>query len=311
MKTFLSLLALICLVAVPSRAEVVDAVAAVVNGEIITLSELEERAGGSLPSPTATGELGTRRRTMLRRAADDAIAEKLVEKEAEAQGVAPSAAEIEASVDDIKRANKIDDATLDQALAQQGMTRQQYRDMLRAQLTRMKLVEAKVRGRVSLTEDDVKARYEKMTGEIRSKREVRARDLFVPPSKNPAADRARIEKARSRVMAGESFEKVAKELGGPLSGVGGDLGWFGEGTMLPALEKVAFALKKGETSEVFEGGGLHVIRVEDERFVGGAKPLSEAREEIRQQLMAERLQKATEEYVAELRKAADVEVRLP
>jgi peptidyl-prolyl cis-trans isomerase SurA len=309
--TLLSILAALAL-APPARAELVDAVAAVVNGEIITLGELEGRAGAQLPPASATGELGRRRATLLRRLADDAIADKLIEKEAEAQGALPTNAELDAAVEEIKRTNGIDDATLEKALAQQGMSRRQYREMLRAQLTRMKVVEFKVKGRVSVTEDDVKARYAKMAGDLKSTREVRASDLYVPPSGDAKADRERLEKARARVAAGEPFAQVAKELGGPLAASGGDLGWFAPGTMLPALEKVAFALKKGELSPVFEaGGGLHVVRVEDERSTGGARPLAEAREEIRQQLTAEKLQKATDEYLGELRKSADVEVRLP
>lgn len=309
MRTLALLLVVIAAVR-PARAELVDAVAVVVNGEVITLSELEDRAGPQLPPPGTDGELGKRRAVLLRRAADDAVADKLVEKEAESQGLAPTAAEIDNAVQDVKRANNIDDATLEKALAQQGLTKRQYRDMLRSQLTRMKVVEFRVKGRVNVTEDDVKARYARMTAAISPKRELHVRDLYVPPGIDGA--REKIEDARARVLKGEAFETVARELGGPLADTGGDLGWFAAGTMLPALETVAFGLKKGELSPVFEaGGGLHVLRVEDERSSGGARPLSEAREEIRQQLLAEKLQKATEDYVAELRKTADVEVRLP
>lgn len=307
-------LLLATLLALPllARAELLDAVAVVVNGDVITLSELEERVGPGLPPADAAGDLRHRRETLLRRAADDAVAEKLVEKEAELQGLSPTAAEIDNAVEDVKRANGIDDPTLEKALGAQGLTKQKYRDMLKAQLTRMKVVEYKVKNRISVSEDDVKARYAKMTGDVKGKAELHARDMYLPPGDDRAATKARLEAARQRVVKGERFATVAKELGGPLASSGGDLGWFSAGMMLPELEKVAFALKKGEVSQVFEGGGgYHVVTVDDTRTAGGAKPLSESREEVRQQLMAERLSKATEDYVSELRKTADVEVRLP
>ncbi len=294
-----------------AHAEIVDGVAAVVNGEIITLSELRERIGPGFPAgPSA--EATRRRGQLLRRAADDAIADKLLEKEAETQGIVPTDTDLDNAIEDVKRSNGIDDATLDQALAQQGMNRKKYREMLRVQLTRMKVVEFKVKPRVTVGEDDIKQRYAKMTADVKSRTEVRARDIYLPSGADPAGARARVEGAKSRILKGESFESVARDVGGPLASSGGDLGWITPGTMLPEIEKAAFALKKGQLSEVFEGGGgFHLVTVEETRTSGGARSLTEAREELRQQILGERLQKATEEYLNELRKTADVELRLP
>ena len=301
----------LCLAAAVARAEIIDAIAAVVNGEIITLSELRERIGPGFPAgPSA--EATKRREQLLRRAADDAIADKLLEKEAETQGILPTEADLDNAIEDVKRSNSIDDATLDQALMQQGMSRKKYRDMLRVQLTRMKVVEFKVKPRVTVAEDDIKLRYAKMTGDVKSRTEAHARDIYLPSGGDAAGTRAKVEAAKARILKGESFEAVARDVGGPLASAGGDLGWITPGTMLPEIEKAAFALKKGQLSEVFEGGGgYHLVTVEETRTSGGAKPLTEAREELRQQILSERLQKATEEYLNELRKTADVELRLP
>jgi peptidyl-prolyl cis-trans isomerase SurA len=309
--TVLRILPLLLLLVAPgARAERIDGVAAVVNGEIITLGELFDRTG---PLPDEAGpEARTRRSLLLRRAADDAVADKLMEKEAEAQGILPTEADLDATVEDVKKSNNIDDTALDQALAQQGMTRAKYRQMLRLQLTRMKIVEFKVKQRVTISEDDVKLRHAKLATESNTRTEVRVRDVFVPSEADPAGAKAKVEAARKRVQAGAPFATVARETGGPLADRDGEIGWVSRGTMLPDFEEVAFGLKPGQMSEVFEvGGGYHLLLVEEQRSVGGVKPLAEAREEIRQQLMAERLQKATEEYLGELRKTADVELRLP
>jgi len=71
-------------------------------------------------------------------------------------------------------------------------------------------------------------------------------------------------------------------------------------------------LATGVVSPVVESAaGFHVLRVDERRLTGGPRPLSEAREELRAQLLNERMSRATEDYVAELRRAADVELRLP
>jgi peptidyl-prolyl cis-trans isomerase SurA len=294
-----------------AAAEVVDGVAVIVNGDIVTLGELEESVGPGLPPAGATGEAARQRLGLLRRSAEDAVARKLLEKEAAAQGALPTATEVEDAIENVKRTNNLDTATLEKALAQQGLTLESYREMLKGQLTRMKLVEVKVKPRVTVSEDDVRTRYARMTEGITAKKEWRVRDLYLPVEGDGAAQQARLESARRELLAGKAFADVAKTVGGPLAGTGGDLGWVTEGTMLPEVEQVAFALKTGEPSSVFEaGGGLHVVVVEGVRTTGGPRPLAESREEIRQQIQAERLEKATDDYLASLRKAADVDVRL-
>lgn len=121
----------------PVRAEIVDGVAFVVNGEVVTLSELEERAGRQLPPRATEADAQQRRRDLLKRVGEELVAEKLVEKQAEALGLTPSEPEIDAAIEEVVKANKIDAATLAAALAQQGLTMDKYREMLSAQLARM------------------------------------------------------------------------------------------------------------------------------------------------------------------------------
>lgn len=295
-----------------ARAEIVDKVALVVNGRIVTLSELEERAGPGLPPRDATGTAAERRLALLKRAADDAVADVLFREVADDQGLVPTQAEIDAAIENIMRENKIDQRTLETALAQQGLTMERYREMLQTQLMRMKVAEVKVKSRVTVSDDDVRRRYEEMAGTMKTSRELHLRDILVPFDEDRAAAKAKAEAARARVLKGEKFETVARETGGPFAEAGGDLGWVKPGDVIPALEDVAQKLEKGKVSEVFEaGGGYHVLYVEDARAAGGARSLAESREELRGQLLSERLGKATEEYVADLRRTADIDVRLP
>lgn len=294
-----------------ARAEVVDRIAAVVNGHIILLSEVEDAAGPSLPPPDARGGDRFKREALLKRATDDLIADELVQEVAKDQGLEPAPSEIDGAIENVKRENRIDSKGLEAALAQQGMTMPEYRKLLAKQLTRMKVAEVKVRPRVNVTDDDVRRRYAEMTRELQATEERHVRDIFVPSSGDPSVAREKVEEARRRVQAGEAFEAVARETGGPLADTGGDLGWVGKDAILPALAGPAFALQKGELSDVIEAaGGYHLLYVEGVRSVGAARSFAEAREDIRGQLFSERMAKATEEWLAELRRTADVDVRL-
>ncbi len=304
-----SLLALLVFAAVPADATIVDGIAAVVNGQVITLSDLAERVGPKLPPADATGDEKTLRHELLQSALDDAIDEKLLDHEAKAEGFVPTEAEIDSAVEDVQNANHIDQATLVKALAQQGLSMARYRQMLKAQLERMKLISEKIKNTVTVSDDEVKARYEKLAAAMPAKKEVHARDIYLPAGKDPAATKKALEAARARIEAGTPFPEVAKGMGGPLAASGGDLGWFSKGMMLPALEKVAFSLEPGEVSQVFQaGGGYHLLKVEGVRSKGGAQPLSEARAQIRQQILQEKLEKATNAYLASLRQNADIQI---
>ena len=96
-------------------------------------------------------------------------------------------------------------------------------------------------------------------------------------AEHPDADGEKLkEKAQGlldRVKKGDSFEKIADEFNQDgTKGRGGDLDWFGKGTMDADFEAAAFALKKGETTNelVKSKFGYHIIRVDDRRTAPAA-----------------------------------------
>ena len=88
------------------------------------------------------------------------------------------------------------------------------------------------------------------------------------------------------------------------------MGFFRRGEMVAAFDKVAFTLKPNEVSDpVRSPFGWHVIQVL-ERRAGKAKPFEQVKDELRDRLWREQMQRQTEQFVAELRKQAVVDVKI-
>lgn len=125
--------------------------------------------------------------------------------------------------------------------------------------------------------------------------QVRARHILVKVAadaddKTKAAARKKAEDLFAKVKAGGDFTALAKKNSDdPGSAAqGGDLGFFGHGTMTPAFDSAAFALEPGGLSDVVETPfGFHVIKVEEKK-AAGTKSIEAAHDEIVQTLREER-----------------------
>jgi peptidyl-prolyl cis-trans isomerase SurA len=314
-----SLLAAAALAATSADRRVLDRVAATVNGEVVTLLEVIERSGDAYARSQQLPAGAVRDRASaeaLRRAFDTIVAEKLLEQAAQQLEIEVTEQQVDAAVADIKQRNGFDDAQLDLALAQQGLDRKQFREQMRREIRTLSLMQYRVRSKIRVTDEDVRAHYQSHPGEFAGAEEVRVRHLFFPlPQGASQAEegraRAEAERAVARIRAGQPFEAVAREVSqGPSAEGGGDLGWIRRGTIEKALEDAVFRLKDGELSPILRvGPGLHVLQASGRRR-GGARAFEEAKDEIRDRLTQEQFATYRDQYVAELRRGAAVQIRI-
>jgi len=302
--------------AAPPR--VLDRVAAMVNEEMIPLSEVYQHAAPEIARLEREGTLSEeRKQAALKRALDDLIADKLLVAEEKAASVEVTEQEVDFAVEDVKKQNNMDAATFERALAAQGTAMAAYREKMRRDLAAMKLIGLKVRSKIKIADEDVKAEYARRSKLEEADFEVHARHIVIQVPKSATKPqeeeaRKRAEELSRRARAGEDFVALAKKHSeGPSKAEGGDVGFFKRGEMVGAFDKVAFTLKPGEISEpVRSPFGWHVIQVV-ERRASATKPFEQVREELRDRLWREQMQHHTEQYVAELRKRALVDVKVP
>ena len=141
-----------------------------------------------------------------------------------------------------------------------------------------------------LSEDAIRARYERDLAGKPGEEEVRARHILV-------ADEAEAKRILEQVQKGANFEELAKEKStDPTAKAGGgDLGFFKQGDMLPEFATAAFALKPGEVSPapVQTRFGWHVIKLE-ERRTAPPPPYEQVRDEVRQAMIQEGVKRVLE-----------------
>jgi peptidyl-prolyl cis-trans isomerase C len=284
-----------------------------VNGEEIkstdlesAVKDLEGRAGGPVPAE--------QRDRVYRGVLDDMIAYKVLQQEAKTRKIAVPDADVEAQVAKI-RSQFQTDAQFQQALAAQKLTVQGIRDEARDGISVDKLVESEIGTKVTVKPEAIADFYQKNPDKFQQGPRVRASHILiaVPENADAAAKTAAKTKAEGLlkdIKGGKDFAALAKENSADPGSAqqGGDLGFFEPGQMVPQFDKVAFALKPGELSDVVETQyGFHIIKVVEKQ---GARvvPLEEVKPQIEQYLGQQNRQQETQAFVTALKARAKIEI---
>jgi len=164
---------------------VVDRVVAVVNAEVITLSEVD-RAIGPFLKEAVRAEDRLERKEQLnrvrRQALDTMIEEKLMDREIKRVGIKVTPREVETVIDDIKKQNKATQEDLERALAKEGMTFEQYKTQIEQRILRTKLVQWSVKVEPKASEKQLREFYEQNAERYRTPETLRpAHILFGIP----------------------------------------------------------------------------------------------------------------------------------
>ena len=314
----LTALVLFAPVPAPATAVLVDGIAAIVNGEIITLLELEKAGRLALeerlgPAPPA-GQEQLRRET-LRAVLDQLILERLQAQRARELGIQVSAQEIDAAIAGVREENSLSEELLDRLLRERGVSREDYRRELQSQIRLSKLVRQEIGARITVAEEEIAAYFDEHRQEWRRPEKLRIRHLLVPLPSDPSpaeVDEARAQAAAlvARAAGGADFAALVRaETPGAAPGVDPLSGELARGELFPALEQAAFALPAGGVSEPVRGpAGFHIVQVA-ERIPGHEPELAEMRASIEQKIIERKTRERFGGWLKQLRADALVEIR--
>ncbi len=304
--------------AVPLSGAVVDRVVAVVNKEIITLSELEKWINPFKEEIVAGDRLQKQEReqALRREVLEKLIEEKLIDQEVKRSGVKVSNKEIEATLDQIKRRNNATQEQFEKALSAEGLTLESYKKQIEKSLQRRKLINSEVKVETKAGEKEFREFYQKNIDRYRINETFRpAHILFIIPKEATQAEvreiRKKCETVLKKIRDGDDFGEMALLYSQDASNKSrGELGYFRRGELLPAFEREALRLQVGQVSGVVRTEfGFHIIKLLDRKGVDPL-PFEEVKAKVQADYQEVELDKAFKEFLSTLRGKSIIEIKL-
>lgn len=312
-----------------TRALVIDRIVAIVNNEIITLSEVEEdlmsaRLGIEGPrvrglegskDPLAPGPLESLD-PFMRERLKIMVDKRLQLQIAKKMGISSGQEEVSGAIEDIKRKNSIkSDIEFNRALEEEHLTLERYTAGIKDQLTLIKLINKEVRSKIVVRDEELREYYDKNRSLFALQPEIRISQILIPMPRNTSEIasedlRRKASGLVKEIRAGGDFFNTAKRYKDVLDGLSAaDLGFFKKGDLVPPLEKAALSLELGEVSDPVETqAGIHIIRL-DEKGSIRYKSFKEVAREIEEGVYQEKYNEALAIWLKEIRDGAHVEVR--
>jgi len=206
---------------------------------------------------------------------------------------------------------KLDETEMEKALEKQNMTEESFREQWRFQLLTQKLMEAKVKGNVAVTDQEVKEYYQQTYGDYEEGvSEIRIAHILILNNGPDALRKA--TKIADEAKTGEDFPKLAKEYSQDTMSAqnGGDLGYFKKGDLVESLE---FAVKDVQINEIVgpveSPGGYHIIKVLDKKDSKTGIPQSYSNE-IRNTIYSQKAEEMLKTYLKNIKETAYIERKL-
>lgn len=301
-----------------AASEVIDRIVAVVNEDIILLSELRERMAPYVQRIRQQEFDLDKERQMLFKVREETlnrlVDEKLTDQEIKRNDIQVDEATIDATIERIKTANYFTDEDLRRVLKQDQMTMEQYREKIREQVLRSRLVNYQVRSKIVITDAEIRAYYdshpELYGGEVSY--HLRNILMLVPEystDTEKAAIHEQMKQVRSQILSGEAFADMARKYSqAPAAADGGDIGEFEDKALSPQIRAALEGLDPGGTTEVLDTDqGFQLFHVEAINRTEG-KPLASVKEEIHQKLFTEVVDKEFLSWLEDLRSGSHIKI---
>jgi peptidyl-prolyl cis-trans isomerase SurA len=295
----------------PPPARSTEGIAAVVNDDIISISDLTARLQLALVSSGLPNTAETRQRLtpqVLRSLVD----ERLQLQEATRANVSVTDKEIDEAFGRVAEQNNLKRDQLEKMLAGQGVPRNTLESQIRSTIAWGKLVQRRLRPTIEIGQEEIDQVIQRIQANA-GKPEYLAAEIFLAVDTPEREDDVRrlADRLFEQIGQGASFPAVARQFSQSAGAVnGGDLGWVQQGQLPEELDSALRQLRPGQaTRPIRSTTGYHIVMLRDERAVGAANSLP-PREQIMNSLGQERLDMLQRRLLRDLRRAAFVDLRV-
>lgn len=294
-----------------------DGYAAIVNDRVITVGDVMEFVNANdlqLRDDFAGAELLRRRQEAFENARDLLIEQALIVEEFKNLGGSiPDRAVDERIKDFIFERFDNDRAKFLAALAEDQITLDEWRERVRERIIVSVLRRQEVHDRIKITPAALRAAYEAkpQAWHVPERVQLRLIVLRVPENDPDTAEQQRqlAVRARGRILAGESFADIAREISqDSKASAGGDWGWREPSAFEPALRAAIEQLPPGQMSDVIETPGAFYLAYVEARQPARKRSFEEVRPDIERELRQAEAERLYSRWIERLRRKYFVQV---
>jgi peptidyl-prolyl cis-trans isomerase SurA len=312
LAVFALLLPPLCHGAFAAESQVVDGIAAIVNGDVITYSQVRALVGPRerlLHSQFKGEELAKQIKEARELALKDLIDRQLIVQSFKKEKFELPEHFVEQRVNDIiQESFGGDRQTFIKTLQAQNYSLTEFKKHEKESIIVQAMRSKNVKPATVIPPAKIAEYYAKHRAEFTAKEQVKLRMIMIPTRAaegNAAAQKAIAEEILGKLADGAPFDRMAQIYSEDSTrDVGGDWGWIERKTLAAPLEKVAFNLPPGRVSHVVELGPNYYILKVDEKRGGDTPSLAKLRPEIEKKLMQEESRRQQELWLAGLRQKA-------
>ena len=295
-----------------AQTKVLEKIEAVVNGEIITLTEISDvkmklKTGGFLDD-LLFGDPEVREKALqdpdylLKLLID----EKILDFEVKHNGFLVTEERVDSEINTIAKRQNVSENELKRALTQQGVNFSDYRSFVKKSIERRQLVEKEITSKIKISEQDIVSQY-------LSQSSAGSHQVFEYSLSHILVSSTETEKANeilNKLKSGQPFENLVKEFSVDSSNKesGGTFGKFKTGEMIESIEKSIRPLKIGQYSEIVKTPmGLHIFKVLDKKLIEDPE-IKKQEQIIYQKLFAKAFKEQFDFWLIQKRKDAIIQI---
>ena len=308
-----------------AQSAVIDSCVAVVNEDVITLSDVN-RIGEAVFRKIAEEAPPEQREETLKMAKKKIIMQlienKLLNQQAAALNISVSDEELENARQQVLQRNGFSEEDFRAELKNMSMSEAQYRETLRDQILRSKLIGYEVRSRIVIPDEEIQRYFDEQYSKQAESKGYHVLQLGVswadaaPGAGGTAAKeeaRKRIEAAYTLAGKGGDFKELARQYSNlPSAADGGDLGFFEKSEMAAYMRDAVTSLQPGEISPVLERPDSYMffkLLANDQEKEGAKRVLDESiKEEIRNILYKQEAEERYKKWLEKIRSEAYIKI---
>jgi peptidyl-prolyl cis-trans isomerase SurA len=290
---------------------IIDRVVAVVNGEIISLSDVVKQE--QLMKRQAVSGIPQQTPALNKELLEKLIGRKLMLQQAKEKDIKLPEEQLKAALNDVVSqygAQNIEQ--LAAALLEQGSTLEELKAEIESQIKITKLINTEVRSKILITQAEIEQYYEQHRQDYEQVDEISARHIILPLTADATAEdelkiKQHAEEIVSQLRQGADFNELFEKISGVTGQSSANLDHVKRGELMPELEQAIWDLKPEELGIVKTSLGYHVVQVV-ERKLHTLEDDAQIKQQIENILFRQKVNQRSQAWLDNLRSRATIEI---